>query len=310
MEESDQETEIEDEDGHDSDTDKEGYKNDKNKKQVLNRLKDILSSEDSTTFSGSAKKWLTQRHLDRLDSWSPFKDKQLDALFRQVVRRQDCQSSMMDIFRHVIKILWSDKEFDSMIRYQITKHPVMKEVAKFVFMDILDQKIVDKRTITCLYQIKQNDLRKKSTHEPLKRGNEIRRRYQAVASLPSDKIKERMEKCIHSIKEAKMRPTPRDFQWFTKKHKKEIENFKVFPTEEMNVLLRQVLQLPSSKKSIRWATINLIKIMWKKTDYKQLVASACLTNPYFEKAFQWVIPPSTPTSSKHIIKNALHFLKK
>ena len=77
----------------------------------------------------------------------------------------------------------------------------------------------------------------------------------------------------------------------------------------MNVLLRQVLQLQSSRKTIQWIVANLIQILWSSSEYSKLVSTSCLANQYFEKAFRWAICSSTPITCD-IIHHVLDFLRK
>jgi len=197
---------------------------------------------------------------------------------------------------------------------QMTDNPVMKVVGKFVFMDIHDYRHVRQKVASSLKAIRKIRQKRSQFRWPINERNTNKQRFQAIPCLSLNKIKDRMKRVIQDdplLFKGKMRPTPRDVQWYTSKHEKEIETLEVFPTQTMNILLRQVLKLQSSKKAIRWVAINLIKIMWTKPDYHKLVASSCLANYYFEKAFRWAIRPSTTVcSSKDIIKDALNFLRK
>jgi len=185
---------------------------------------------------------------------------------------------------------------------EIKDHPVIKAVSQFVFMN--DKSNATKLLGGCLHTIKS-----RKYHGTTDRRRS--QRFQVVPHLKLDKIKKRMEKCIANDHKIKLKGTTHDLRWFSDQHENTIHGLKVFSDEDMNLLMRQVLQLKSSKKNVHKLLVNLIRIMWRRKDIPKLVGSSCMANEYFAKPFNFAIQYLNRTSSqlRMDISNALIFLK-
>jgi hypothetical protein len=119
-----------------------------------------------------------------------------------------------------------------------------------------------------------------------------RKLYQRLVVSPLDEatILRRMKRLVNhkdSNKVNRFSTTGR--KWFEEWHEQNIEGLNVFRNKELNVHLRLILKLPSSRSSISEVTKNIVRILWKRKHYKFLSGSRILSDDIFLKIYRFVL---------------------
>ena len=93
-------------------------------------------------------------------------------------------------------------------------------------------------------------------------------------------------------------------RWFTSLYKKKISKLETLGDKELDEHLRQVLQLPSSPANMSGVGINMISIMWRGEDIRQLSMSTLLNSESFDKIWLFVhyanLTPATLTNNNFL----------
>ena len=102
------------------------------------RMANILQTKDTIDVNGNSKKWFTNQHLEKLKNLKPFQDQVKDGMLRDILRRQDSQSSLRGLFSNLLKISFPESNTTNIPRpLEFTSNPVIHEVLLFVYQKYL-----------------------------------------------------------------------------------------------------------------------------------------------------------------------------
>lgn len=106
---------------------------------VDERMTKIMESQDSVSVNGNSKKWFTDQHLKKLNDLSPFQDEVKDGMLRDILRRQDSQSSIAGVFSNLIKIFFPESTLATIPdRREFISNLVIHELMLFVYQKSLN----------------------------------------------------------------------------------------------------------------------------------------------------------------------------
>lgn len=104
------------------------------KDDLQENMKNILQSKDTVGVFGFSKKWFTDRHATKLKHLNPFQDSVKDGMLRDILRKQDSQSSVTDVFSNLIKTFFSESDSTNIAFLdEFIQNPVIIEVMLSVY---------------------------------------------------------------------------------------------------------------------------------------------------------------------------------
>ena len=111
-----------------------------NKIAIRQRMLQLLQQPDMK-YTGYHINWMTRKHKQQLIQFTPFGDKEMDSLMRDVLKRHDSMSSLAGVQRNLIDIIFTREKAKTMTNKEILETPVFLKIWKFVTQsDLLNSK--------------------------------------------------------------------------------------------------------------------------------------------------------------------------
>ena len=217
--------------------------------------------------------WFTYSHRQQLGDLKPFESAELDQMAREILLRNDSQSSLTGLLKNMIEILCSKNEAKIVTATQLLKTKAFKTVWQFALqVDEVDDQEVVKELDTLLSKLRES--------------TQTENQKPSATILSNELILSRMKHLIS--KESILKSSPAIGKWFTPLHQKNLKDLKVFDDEEMNEVLQQVLQLPSSTVSLKGVAKNIILSFWREEDTARLSSKFILKNKQVSDVWSFV----------------------
>jgi len=239
---------------------------------------------------------------------------------------------MTGVVRNIFNVLWTNEEINRMMPNDMIQHPVMFEVAKFIWQtDRLDLFVIRNALSTIKSGLRlqpRERLSLRNTTDNETEANEIdavssddldmvsasNSSFEAdeveenptqdreTNSIPSADYSERIQKVLSDFDNPPVHAR-NGYRWFTNRHRVELPTFSPFKNPQLDRQFRQIFERKDSIASLTGVLRNVIKVLWTGDEFKKLFYKDMMENPVMVEVAKFIWQTNRPDTD--LVRNAL-----